>query len=78
MYWVLNATYAGGYDHKFDRQLEQTLRRNSSGSGFDLMTGERDIDWIYRRAAAAEKAATKLKAAFGRKLTVTVDGPYEN
>ncbi len=58
--WILTATYQD-YDSDYDYKLCKKVGRLSTGSGYGLFNGHRNIDWEFKQEPAARRAHTKLK-----------------
>jgi len=71
MSYRLVATYPG-HDSDFDLKLEKLIRRECSGTGFNLMDGMRDVSWIFNKKDAALKASQTLRAHRRRGMSVKV------
>lgn len=50
-----------GYSQKLDSQIEKLIGRRCCGSGFNFITGVRDIDFSYKRESAANTAMKKIE-----------------
>ena len=55
-----------------DETLEALIKKPTSGSGTNLTTGKRDLDWFYGTKTAALKAYTKLTSSRTGKRLVTL------
>ena len=60
--YVLYASYKGR-DPKCDRRLEKAAGKRSSGSGYSVMSGERDFDWEFKEKTAAKRAQKRVQKA---------------
>lgn len=57
--FLLTVFYGDEIDEDFERLLEKTLGPRS-GSGFELETGQRDLEWTYPTPVAAKAAVQRL------------------
>lgn len=63
--WTLHVAYPSmpGFIVSMDGAANVLAGRSSSGSGLDLETGKRDLDFVFYRKARALAAADRLEAA---------------
>lgn len=52
--------YAGGLSSALDKKIRNLVGKSSAGSGYDLRTRIRDIEWYFRTAKAAVEAMDKI------------------
>jgi hypothetical protein len=66
------------YRGEFPTMIPRLVRPGKCfGSGTDLRSGESDVSYEFRTAKSARSAASRIKAALGRRVRVKVkdDGP---